>query len=189
MLIHNGYRVGDHWTKIPGHEEKAECHRCRVVESMNHILTECEENGQKQIWDLASGLWMKKTGQPLRPLIGEIMACGTIKRGTRPGVTDKATSKLYRILVTESAHLIWRIRNERRIQGRDPASEREIQLRWTKQINIRLALDREMTDKTRYGKKAVPKSLVLKTWSKVIQDEDTLPEDWIGEPQVLVGVG
>ncbi|KAJ7477749.1 hypothetical protein B0H11DRAFT_1726286, partial [Mycena galericulata] len=114
----------------------------------------CEENGQQQVWDLASELWMKRTGNPLRPLIGEIMACGSIKRGSKHGETDKGTSRLYRILVSQSAHLIWRLRNERRIQGRDPASVREIQLRWARQINMRLALDcRQMTNKRRYEKK------------------------------------
>ncbi|KAJ7916585.1 hypothetical protein B0H13DRAFT_1609160, partial [Mycena leptocephala] len=64
-----------------------------------------------------------------------------------------------------------------------------IQLRWARQINMRLALDCQMTNKGRYEKKALKKSLVLKTWSKIIRNEDTLPADWTGEPQVLVGVG
>ncbi|KAJ7448882.1 hypothetical protein B0H11DRAFT_1743994, partial [Mycena galericulata] len=187
MLIHDGYKVGKHSEKIPGHEEKATCEKCGtcgVTETMEHILTECEENEQ-QIWDLASELCMKRTGSQLRPLIGEIMDCGSIKRGSKPGATDKGTSRLYRILVLESTHLIWRLRNEHRIQGKDPASVREMQLRWTRMINMRLDLDCQMTNKWRYEKKA----LVLKTWSKLIRNEDTLPADWTGEPQILVGVG
>ncbi|KAJ7691430.1 hypothetical protein B0H17DRAFT_935127, partial [Mycena rosella] len=81
MLIHNGYKVGKYWRKIPGSEDKGTCEKCGVEETMHHILTECEEHGQKQIWDLASEFWLKRTGAPLRPLIGEIMACGTIKQG------------------------------------------------------------------------------------------------------------
>ncbi|KAJ7442908.1 hypothetical protein B0H11DRAFT_1748753 [Mycena galericulata] len=38
MLLHDGYKTGDDWTKIPGHEEKATCTRCYVIEFMNHIL-------------------------------------------------------------------------------------------------------------------------------------------------------
>ncbi|KAK7016573.1 hypothetical protein R3P38DRAFT_2377907, partial [Favolaschia claudopus] len=132
-------------------------------------------------------LWLKKTKNPLRPLIGEIMACALIKQGSKPGTTDKGTSRLYRILVSESAHLIWRLRNERRIQGKDPASEREITMRWMKAINLRLELDREMADRQKWGRKAAPKSLTLKTWRGVLLNEDTLPDDWIGESQVLVG--
>ncbi|KAJ6571550.1 hypothetical protein B0H19DRAFT_937362, partial [Mycena capillaripes] len=102
---------------------------------------------------------------------------------------DKGTSRLYRIIVSESAHLIWRLRNERQIQGKDPASEREIFSRWKSCLNIRLALACQMTNKHRYAKKAVPKPLVLKTWGEVIQDKDTLPKDFTGEPQILVGIG
>ncbi|KAJ6485452.1 hypothetical protein C8R47DRAFT_980195 [Mycena vitilis] len=189
MLIHDGYKVGRYWTKISGFESWGICEKCEVEESMTHILTECEMTGQQHVWDLVSGLWFKKTGKPLKPLMGEIMACGAIKKGVKPGATDKGTSRFYRILISESAHLIWRLRNERRIQAKDEASEREIFQRWQSALNIRLALDCQMTNKTRYEKKALPKSLVLKTWSGVIQHEDTLPDDWTGEPQVLVGVG
>ncbi|KAJ7150050.1 hypothetical protein C8R43DRAFT_842230, partial [Mycena crocata] len=170
MLIHDGYKVGRHWRNIPGHEWKGICDHCGVEESMNHILTECEEHGQKQVWDLASELWEMKAKVPLRPLIGEIMACGMIKRGSKPGSVDKGSSRLFRILVSdfsESAFLIWRLRNERRIQGRDPASEREIHMRWKRTMNIRLSVDRLRTNDKRYAKKALPKSLVLQTWSGV----------------------
>ncbi|KAJ6503929.1 hypothetical protein C8R45DRAFT_754723, partial [Mycena sanguinolenta] len=53
MLLHDGYKVGDDWDKIQGHEYKSTCPKCGTVESMDHILTKCEENGQKQIWELA----------------------------------------------------------------------------------------------------------------------------------------
>ncbi|KAJ7172881.1 ribonuclease H-like protein [Mycena crocata] len=189
MLIHDGYKVGRYWKNIAGHEWKGICDHCGVEESMNHILTECTENGQKQVWDLASELWELKTKKKLRPLIGEIMACAVIKRGIKPGAVDKGTSRLFRILVSESAFLIWRLRNERRIQGKDAASEREIHMRWKRTMNIRLAVDCLRSNQTRYAKKATPKSLVIKTWTGVILNEDTLPADWTRETQVLVGIG
>ncbi|KAJ7937533.1 hypothetical protein B0H13DRAFT_1588477, partial [Mycena leptocephala] len=104
------------------------------------------------------------------------------------GATDKATSRLYRIVVSESAQLIWRLRNERRIQGKDPASEQEIHMRWKKAINLRLELDCQMTDSC-WARRTITKSIILKTWKGTLANEDTLPTDWIREPQVLVGVG
>ncbi|KAJ7096497.1 ribonuclease H-like protein [Mycena crocata] len=189
MLIHDGYKVGRYWRNITGHEWKGICDHCGAEESMNHILTECQEHGQKQVWDLASELWEMKTKKPLRPLIGEIMACGVIKRGLKPNSVDKGTSRLFRILVSESAFLIWRLRNERRIQGKDAASEREIRMRWKRTINIRLGVDCLRSNEKKYAKKATPKSLVLKTWTGVLLNEDTLPADWSRETQVLVGIG
>ncbi|KAJ6608009.1 hypothetical protein B0H10DRAFT_2304214 [Mycena sp. CBHHK59/15] len=39
MLLHDGYKVGDHWKKIEGFEERGECQACGVTETMDHILT------------------------------------------------------------------------------------------------------------------------------------------------------
>ncbi|KAJ7161386.1 hypothetical protein C8R43DRAFT_1063516 [Mycena crocata] len=185
MLIHDGYKVGHHWTHIPGHEEKQECSHCGagVIESMEHILTRCEAPGQEIIWDLASELWRKKTDEDLRPTVGQIMACGAIDKGT-PGKT-----RLYRILVSESAHLVWRLRNERVIQEKGPASAREVHNRWLKAVNNRLQIDCAMTNKKKYFKKAMRASVVKETWGKVLKNEDRLPKEWFRETGVLVGVG
>ncbi|KAJ7916409.1 hypothetical protein B0H13DRAFT_2323368 [Mycena leptocephala] len=157
---------------------------------MTHILTECKENGQEQVWDLASELWSQKTKQPLRPLIGEIMGwCD--QSGNKPGSVDKGTSRLYRIIVSDSAHLIWRLRNERRMQGRDPASEHdsrdlpEMETGHEYQAGTRLPNDKQNL----LQKESGPKVTCAQNLQQVIQDEDTLPADWTGEPQVLVGVG
>ncbi|KAJ7665100.1 hypothetical protein DFH06DRAFT_1041280 [Mycena polygramma] len=111
------------------------------------------------------------------------MACGAIKRG------DKGTTRLFRIVVSESAHLVWKLRNERVIQQKDPASLQEIQNRWRKAINNRLSLDCMLTNESKYAKKAIKKSLVKKTWCKVLKDEDRLPAEWTRETGVLVGIG
>ncbi|KAJ7158271.1 ribonuclease H-like protein [Mycena crocata] len=146
MLIHGGYKVGPHWEKIPGHEEKATCSRCGVSESMGHILTRCVLPGQEEIWKLASQLWKLKTGTMLpKPTLGQIMACAATSKG------DAGTTWLFRILVSESAHLIWRIRNERVIQQKDPAPIREVESRWIKSINNRLRADCAMTNEAKWG--------------------------------------
>jgi len=89
--------------------------------------------------------------------------------------------------MTESAHLIWKLRCERIIQEEDrPFTEEEIENRWLRTINGRLELDQKMTDKD-YGPKAIPKSKVLETWRSILKDEKALPDDWTGENGVLVG--
>ena len=184
MLIHDGYKVGRYWERIPGHEFKGTCSRCGIAESMKHILTECELPGQEEVWELASEIWHKKTGEDLpKPTTGQVMACAAIKR------RDAGTTRFFRILVSESAHLIWRLRCERVIQQKPPASLREIQNRWLRSINNRLGIDCALVNEKKYGKKAVKKSLVLKTWSKVLQNENILPTDWTREVGVLVGIG
>lgn len=111
------------------------------------------------------------------------MACAAIKRG------NAGTTRLFRILISESAHLIWRLRNERVINAKDPATTREIRNRWLKAINNRLRIDCALTNGIKYGKRAIDKKLVQKTWCNVLKDEENLPKDWTWEAGVLVGVG
>ena len=110
------------------------------------------------------------------------MACAAIAR------QDAGTTRLFRILVSESAHLIWRIRNERVIRGKNPASLREIHNQWCKSINNRLGIDCTLSNGVNYGKKAIKKALVLRTWRKVLKNEVNLPKDWTWETRVSVGV-
>ncbi|KAJ7591766.1 hypothetical protein C8J56DRAFT_781025, partial [Mycena floridula] len=67
------------------------------------------------------------------------------------------------IIVSESAHLIWQLRNERRvIQQKDLAANREIRSQ-TCAMSNRLAIDCLMMNKKKYGSKVISKSLVLRT--------------------------
>jgi hypothetical protein len=50
-------------------------------------------------------------------------------------------------------------------------------------------MDCAMTDKFKYGKKALKISLVKRTWKKTLKDERTLAKDWHRIIGVLVGVG
>ncbi|KAJ6586233.1 hypothetical protein B0H10DRAFT_1961825 [Mycena sp. CBHHK59/15] len=84
---------------------------------------------------------------------------------------DKGTTCLFRIIVSESAHLIWKLRNERVIQEKNPASKQEIQNKWCKAINNRLAIDCMLTNEAKHG--------------KVLKDEDTLPAEWRQKTGVL----
>ncbi|KAK7029101.1 hypothetical protein R3P38DRAFT_2524708 [Favolaschia claudopus] len=111
------------------------------------------------------------------------MAGGVTKHG------DPGTTRLYKILITESAHLVWRIRNERVIQNTGPAPLAKIRNRWLKTVNNRLAIDCAMTDRLKYGKKSLKESLVKSTWRKTLKGERTLARDWPRTVGVLVGVG
>jgi ribonuclease HI len=93
MLIHGGYKVGKYWDNIPALQHRGQCTTCGVHESMEHILTQCQESGQKEVWDLASELWQMKTGKDLRSTIGQIMAGGIMKQG------NLGETRLHKILI------------------------------------------------------------------------------------------
>ncbi|KAJ7652557.1 hypothetical protein B0H17DRAFT_902639, partial [Mycena rosella] len=70
----------------------------------------------------------------------------------------------------------------------DPESTREIQNCWVKNPDNRLVIDCILTNDRKWGRKAINKPLVLKTWRKVLENEDSLPKDWTREVGVLVGI-
>ncbi|KAJ7844052.1 hypothetical protein B0H13DRAFT_2239235 [Mycena leptocephala] len=131
--IHGAHRTGKYWLHIP----------------------ECEE-WQAEVWQLAQEMWQKKHPTWLVLSMGSILGCGLASIRDDKGRKLPGATRLYRILVSESMYLIWKIRCDSVIgRGGESLSETEIHK------------DRLLTDKITYGKQAsVPRLLVLQTWSK-----------------------
>ena len=168
MSFHGGYKIGGYWSKINGYEARGHCEKCNKEESMKHILTECQNHGQKEVWTMANEIWKKKTGDELQVSFADILGCGAVK--SRGRTQDRGDMRLYRILVSESAHLIWRLRNERVIRERE-ITDIEIRNRWTHAMNLRLKLD-YLSTSPRYGRSRTCPKLVAATWN-VSSDEET----------------
>ncbi|KAJ7352012.1 hypothetical protein DFH08DRAFT_693556, partial [Mycena albidolilacea] len=117
--------------------------------------------------------------------IGTIISAGLATFKNDEGKAKPGEARLYRILMAESAHLIWKIRCDRVMQknGAHP-TEIEVHNKWVLAMNNRLKLDCQMTDDRKYEKKAVPVKTVLRTWTGVLQDENKLPTNWTGEAGV-----
>ena len=97
---------------------------------------------------------------------------------------------MYRILISESTHLIWKLRCKRISEDKpeeDWPQETEIHNRWLATMNARLTLDRAITN-TKYGKKAIKQKIVLDTWTKLLKNERDLPKNWLKTTGVLVGI-
>ncbi|KAG6894055.1 hypothetical protein C0992_007657, partial [Termitomyces sp. T32_za158] len=192
MATHDAYMVGSHWLRPAYKEEKQErarCKHCGILETMDHILTKCETPGQKEIWIEASKLWEKKRrGTWSQPILGTILASPLASFKDSGGIKLPSLARTYRILMIESAYLIWKLRCERVIQKEDnPFTTREVINRWVDVLNRRLALDQNLTNH-KLGRKAISKDLVIKTWSEIILNRSTLPTDWTGTNGVLVGI-
>ncbi|PBK86318.1 hypothetical protein ARMGADRAFT_940913 [Armillaria gallica] len=135
MLLHDGYVVGHHWRHINGCEDTFECKECNTEENMDHILTKCEAPGQREIWDLAQQLWKQKTGSNLVITKGTIMSCSIQLPNMHRSRNKQATERFRRTLISESAHLIWKIRNDCIINERPNYTLHEIEQRWSHAIN------------------------------------------------------
>jgi ribonuclease HI len=164
--MHGAYKIGKYWEHIPDCEERAICQHCEVTETLEHIVLECTRSGQDIVWKLAKELWAKKhpTWPPLS--IGSILGCGlaVFENEKRRAVTS--TARLYRIMITESLYLIWKLRCECVIgRNGEPPTENEIVNRWVHVMNERLEVDINLTDKFKFGKQySIPPRLVLDTW-------------------------
>ncbi|KAK0478879.1 hypothetical protein IW261DRAFT_1551551 [Armillaria novae-zelandiae] len=177
MTLHDGYVVGRHWKHINGCEDRIECRWCGTEESMDHILTQCDAPGQKE-----------KTKTDLVITKGLIMSCGIQPPSVRGNRTKKGTERFHRILISESAHLIWKMRNDRVINNKDNYTMREIEQRWLHAMNCRMRLDCLLSDQQKFARKAIKKFLVLTTWQGALLNESSLQDDWTKDSGVLVGI-
>ncbi|KAJ7497835.1 hypothetical protein B0H11DRAFT_1696870, partial [Mycena galericulata] len=188
-LINDAHRIGKFWTHIPGFEDRAECHACGEVESMEHILLNCRKPGRAKVWELAETLWKSKHPKWPTLSMGTLMGCALTVFTDENGRILPGANRLYRIIITESIYLIWKTRCDSVIgRAGEPVPEIETQNKWVSVINERLKIDCALTNERKYGKQAsVAPTLVLQTWSNTLKDEHKLPENWLREPEVLVG--
>ncbi|KAJ7891129.1 hypothetical protein B0H13DRAFT_2234834 [Mycena leptocephala] len=168
--MHGAHRLGKWWLNIPGCEERATCVHCGAEETLDHILLECPSPSQSEVWKLAD--WPAVS-------MGTILGSGLAVFKDDSGKPRPALARLYKILMTESAHVIWKLRCDSVI-GREgtPPSTHQVHNRWVKVMNERLEIDQH----------ALSPALVLDTWRGTLLDEDTLPDNWLREPGVLVDV-
>ncbi|KAG1839789.1 ribonuclease H-like protein, partial [Suillus subluteus] len=191
--LHNAYKIGDHWSKIPNFENRSKCALCGEEETMEHIIIKCNNSqARKVIWSLAEELWRKRETTWPNISLGTILGCGIINFKNDKGKSIDGKSRLFKILTTESAHLIWKLRCERAIkyEGNEEKyhSDYEIHNRWIRSMNTRLKFDKILTDSRKFKKGALKESIVLNTWSGVLRDEQNLPDSWTKKVGVLVGI-
>ncbi|KAJ7913642.1 hypothetical protein B0H13DRAFT_1612394, partial [Mycena leptocephala] len=120
--MHGAHRLGKWWLNIPECEERSNCVHCGAEETLNHILLECPCPGQSEVWKLAE----KEPSWP-EVSMGTIVGSGLAVFKDDSEDPRPALARLYKILMTESAHVIWKLRCDSVI-GREgtPPSTHEI---------------------------------------------------------------
>lgn len=190
MAMHDAYMIGVNWLWpgfAPEYQESSKCQKCHTTETMDHILTKCQANGQAQVWQLAQKLWFQKDGTFLATTLGTILANPSIMIKGNIKMKNGA-NRLYRLIMSELAHLIWKMRCERVIQKKDEeVSSIQIKNRWIETLNARLELDQKMTN-SKYEKKSISIKLVQNTWKNTLKGEGLLPQNWVTDSRVLVGI-
>ncbi|KAF8305880.1 hypothetical protein DL93DRAFT_2127212 [Clavulina sp. PMI_390] len=191
--IQGAHKCGPYWLKIKNYEERGMCHHCDTTESMEHILFQCPHNGSEEIWKVAQEICaLKDIRWPRNFYTGHLYASSLLDHKDENGKRRAGAKRLFTIVVSECAYVIWKIRNERVIAHGDdelpPAkSSKEARGKAEAAINLRLNADRLATNTYKLGRKALPRQMVLRTWSGTLANQASLPDDWIGISGVLVG--
>jgi hypothetical protein len=189
---HGIYRLGKFWNHIPGYEDRAECPICNKHDTFEHIITECDSTERVTVWETANNLWRRRHQSDLPTSEGAILGGGLANFSNEEGKPDTAKNRLYRILMTESTHLIWVLRCERRIaNGDNPQNyhtEEAVKNRWYKKINERMQIDCLLTNTFLYDRKAQKTKKVYNTWAKCSTSTEELHSEWCKKPGVLVGM-
>lgn len=192
--MHGTQKTGRFWVHINGLEERQWCQTCHTTETMAHILIYCQESAVRIIWEEAKNLWPHQEIPWPKISLGIILGIGAIsiadtqnnapREHQQIPVPKRAAARLMRILMTESAHLIWAIRCERVVQEKTH-TEREIRSKWLHAINKRLTEDRIII--TKIKRDTAAKQLVTDTWEHVLKRSGDLPSRWLTQREFLVG--
>ncbi|EJD51084.1 hypothetical protein AURDEDRAFT_57515 [Auricularia subglabra TFB-10046 SS5] len=166
--IHGVHKTGAYFKNMKQPwSDYATCPACGVEESLEHILLDCPQSGQQDVWVLVDD-FLAKMGLQVDVTYGLILGCASVR--VRDRFTDRILrlERIFKIVVSESAFLIWKIRCEARMEhGGDPEwhlPKDAIAERWWKVIRRRKHQDIASVDKVRYGKKAKPKGEIYETW-------------------------
>ena len=187
--MNGALQIGQFWDNIPQHAHKSHCASCNASpESLDHILIDCDNDAVTTVWSIARQTWPSSFGPWPDVQLSLILGCGSIALPLEDdeSLTHTGPSRLLRILISESAHLIWVLRCERTIQGLHHSTN-TIKSRWLNKIDHRLNLDRHIA--TIYNRKPVTQKLVKDTWQpSLLEQNPSLEEDWITNHEVLVGI-
>lgn len=188
---HGIYKLGSFWTRIPGYEDRAECPLCSKYDTLEHIISECVSTERRVVWEQANRLWRRRYREDLSTTEGAALGAGLADFKSPDGRPDAARNRLYRILITESTHLIWVLRCKRRIANGDNPfdyhTEEAVKNRWYKKMNERMQIDCLLTNKYLYENRALKTRVVYNTWAKCSTNKEDLHREWCKEPGVLVG--
>ncbi|KAF8235244.1 hypothetical protein L208DRAFT_1542493, partial [Tricholoma matsutake] len=102
--LHNAYKIGSFWSRIPNMEHCDRCILWRESESMEHITIECPNSNA-----ITKNLWLRCEESWPEIQFGTILGCVLADFKSEKGKKLHGKNHLFEILITESAHLIWKL--------------------------------------------------------------------------------
>ncbi|KAF8318083.1 hypothetical protein DL93DRAFT_424564 [Clavulina sp. PMI_390] len=104
---HGTLKIGSYWTKMPGYGNRAECSLCGELETIDHILFECEQGAGEEAWRLTKGvLEQKGVPWPRHMNIHTIIGIPFASHKNKEGRKLQGASRLMQIAISETAFQI-----------------------------------------------------------------------------------
>jgi ribonuclease HI/exonuclease III len=190
--IHGIHKIGEYWDNIPGHRSYSSCKTCGMTETFAHIMFECASEAREAVWALAENAWDSSRYEWPMLTEGLVMGVGLLKAIPKldqptpmaPMGVPGGASRLLRILISESAFVIWKIRNDLAI-AKKRTSARSATAKWRYAMEDRLRTDRLLASRDKEDRSAWR---VKGTWSGALIDIEGLPENWLTDMTVEVRV-
>lgn len=186
--FHNTFKIGQFWENITNFEHRGICAHCNTEELMEHILIKCTAPGRTEIWILANELWKKRSHVLIPSNYSALLGCclSNFKKPNNNSNNNKKPNKglnrLFRIILSESMYMIWKLRCERTISwGDNPSkyhSPHKIHSEWLQAINSRLRTDSVQKNTKIFKKKPISAKTVLKTWKNCLKDNLHETRNW-----------
>ena len=141
-MNHCRVRCGTYFTHIPGMEEKQYC-ECGQIETIDHILFQCENNATQNLWQRVKNLWNREHEEEMIEMSPGIVR-GILSIKLKNGEAyNKGKTELFRELVTQTIWTVWKVRNHRIFEGEqlgtntcakmwNAAIRRRIEAEWAK---------------------------------------------------------
>jgi len=115
-------KCGSFWSKIPGHNGKAQCSFCKkaqnieTIETEQHMWLECANSGQAQAWETTKKMWRKSSKRDWPPItLGLIRGSAAI---TFNEDFNKDSERI-RILISITIWTIWKSKIKSSINNQD----------------------------------------------------------------------
>ncbi|KAL1705201.1 hypothetical protein EV121DRAFT_204012 [Schizophyllum commune] len=179
-VMHDSIRCGKYWNHVPECGQRAICAHCstesrEVIESAQHILTECEAPGRETVWKTIKDICKRRNIPWKGARMGMILASDLADYKDAEGKARHGDNRLYRILMGEGLYLIWLLRNERVIQNEGDSTkyptQAAIKSRLLATLKKRKEIDFTLTNGRKFKRRALDPRLVEDTWKDVLEGE------------------
>ena len=112
---------------------------------MDHILFSCTIEGREQIWEMAERLYelpmkIDKRLSWIAPSEALLRGLSSVKLKTTEGKYNKQATERYKLIVSETAWLLWKCRNERVICQKE-IQPSQIRGSWIAEMNNRIRME------------------------------------------------